>query len=126
MGRRSTWPARAGGSERRGRGFHANVHVAADEAQPLVAHQRAGQKPRFAENLEAIANAQHQAARAREARDGIHHRRKTGDGAGAQVVAVRESAGQNDGVEAGEVLRLVPDEFSGLVEDFAERHSRAS
>src|SRR4029077_542502 len=108
-----------GGSEWRGRGFHPNVHVTADETQSFIAHQGAGEKAGFAENLEAIANAQHEATGTSEACDGVHHRRETRDRAGAQIIAVRETAGQNDGVKTCEVLRLVPDEFGGGVDDFA-------
>jgi hypothetical protein len=64
--------------------------------------------------LEAVADAQHQAAGARETLDGAHHRRKSRDGAGAQIIAVGKSARKNDGVKAGEILRLVPDEIDGL------------
>src|SRR5256885_6538995 len=41
----------------------------------------------------------------------IYHRRKTRDGAGAQIIAVGKSAGQDDGVAIRQIFRLVPDKF---------------
>src|SRR5207253_11255961 len=84
------------------------------------AHHRAGEQSRFAQNLEAIADAQNQAAAVRELFHGLHHRRKAGDGASAQIVAVGKSAGQNDGVAIRKIFRLVPDEFDGLLEDVSD------
>jgi len=49
---------------------------------------------------------------------------KARDGAGAEIVAVGKAAGQDDGVAIREVLRLVPDEFDGFVQDAAERVKR--
>ena len=40
---------------------------------------------------------------------GAHHRGEPGDGAAAQVVAVREAAGQHDGVDAVQVRVAVPE-----------------
>ena len=45
-----------------------------------------------------------------------HHRRKLGDGAAAQIIAVGEAAGQNDGIDIAECVRIVPDEFGLLAE----------
>src|SRR5215472_3237205 len=98
----------------------ADVNVAADEPEALVAHHGAGEQARFAQNLEAVADAEHQPAGGGKFLDGLHHRRKAGDGAGAQIVAVGESAGQNEGVAVREVLRLVPDELDGLLEDVSD------
>src|SRR5262249_44072422 len=50
-----------------------------------------------------------------------HDRRKLGDGSRAQVIAVGESARQNDGVKAGDVGRLVPDKVNRLLQDLVER-----
>ena len=92
----------------------------ADEAQSGIAHERAWEQARLAQNLKAVAYAQHRSARLREPRHGAHHRRKAGDGSGAQVIAIRKAAGQQDGVKAGNVLRLMPDEFRRLVQDFVD------
>src|SRR5438270_10618064 len=91
-------------SKRRGRVFHADVHVAADEAQSFVAHQRAGEKPGFAKDLKAITNSEHEASGTGEARDGVHYGREAGDCPSAQVVAIRKTARQDDRVKAADVL----------------------
>jgi hypothetical protein len=46
----------------------------------------------------------------------VHDGREAGDGAGAQVVAVREAAGKNDRVGAFEAGVLVPDQLSVLAQ----------
>ena len=74
------------------------VHVAADVAQAAVAHHRAGEQARFAKNLEAVADTQDHAAAFGEFLDGLHYGRKTGDRAGAQVIAEGKTAGQDNGV----------------------------
>src|SRR5260221_471936 len=102
----------------------ANVDVSADEAKTGVAHHGAGKQARFAKRLKTIADAEDHAAGACEFFDGLHDGRKARDGAGAKIVAVGEAAGQDDGVAIREVLRLVPDEFDGLVQDAAERVKR--
>ena len=67
-----------------------------------VAEQRAGQQAGFHQDLEAVADAEHQAAVGGELLDRLHHRRKVGDGAAAQVIAVGEAAGQDDGIDIAE------------------------
>ena len=42
--------------------------------------------------------------------DRLHDRRKAGDRAGAQVVAVGEAAGHEDGVAALQILRGMPED----------------
>jgi len=96
------------------------VHVAADEAETGVAHHGAGEEAGFEKDLEAVADAEDEAAVFCEFGDGIHDRRKASDGAGAEIVAVGKAAGEDDGVAAVEVFRLVPDEFDGLLEDVAD------
>src|SRR5438132_7453204 len=93
------------------------MDVAADEAQAAVAHHGAGKQTRFAKNLEAVANAADHFPAPGEFLDGLHHRRKPRDGAGAQIVAVGKSTGQNNGVAIGKILGLVPDKFDGLLQD---------
>jgi hypothetical protein len=100
--------------------FDANMHVAADEAEAGVAHHRAGEEAGFEEDLETVADAEDQAAVFREFGDGVHHGRKAGDGAGAEIVAIGEAAGEDDGVAIVEVFGLVPDEFDGLLKDVAD------
>ena len=74
-----------------------------------IADQRAGQQPGFAEDLEPVADAQDQAAVVGELLDGLHHRAEPRDRAAAQIIAVAESAGHDDGVGVAERSFLVPD-----------------
>src|SRR5216684_4563035 len=84
--------------ERRVRLLDTNVNVAADISQAAIAHHRAGEQARFAKNLEAVADTQDHAAAFGEFLDGLHYGRKTGDRAGAQVIAEGKTAGQDNGV----------------------------
>ena len=93
-----------------------NLDGLADEFQSRVAQQRAGQQAAFAEDLEAVADAQHEPAIGGELLDSLHHRRELGDRSAAQVVAVGEAAGQDDSIDIAELLRVVPDEFRLLTE----------
>jgi hypothetical protein len=100
--------------------FDADVHVAADEAETGVAHHGAGEEAGFKQDLETVADAQDEAAVFGELGDGIHYGRKTGDGAGAEIVTIGEATGEDDGVRIVEVFGLVPDKFDGLLEDVAD------
>ena len=113
-----------GAREGRVRLLDANVNVAADETKAGVAHHRARKHARFAERLKTVADTEDHATGAREFFDGLHDGRKASDGAGAEIVAVGEATGQDNGVAIREVLRLVPDEFDGFVQDAAERVKR--
>ncbi len=97
--------------------FDADVHLAAKKAQVLVAHHGARKQAALEKNLESVADAEDESAGARKTRHRAHHRRKLGDGAGAQIVAERKAAGKDDHIETGDLLGLMPDEFDRLTED---------
>ena len=82
--------------------------LAAHEAQGAVPQQRARHEPGLREHLEPVADPEHRPAAVGERGDRPHHRAEPRDDAGAQVVAVREAAGQQDPVHAVEIRRLVP------------------
>jgi len=94
--------------------------MAADEAEAGVAHHGAGEKAGFEQDLETVADAEDEAAVFCEFGNGIHHGREAGDGTGAEIVAVGEAAGEDDGVAILQIFGLVPDEFDGLLEDVAD------
>ena len=73
--------------------LHPQVLHPADEAQPGIAHQHAGQEPALDQDLEAVADAEHEPAPRRMGAHRIHDPRPPGDGPAAQVVAVAEAAG---------------------------------
>ena len=86
--------------ERRVGAFDPQMHVLADEFQPRVAHQHAGQQPGLAEDLKTVADAEHEAAIGREIPHRVHHRRARGNRAAAQIVAVGKSAGHHHEIGA--------------------------
>jgi hypothetical protein len=73
--------------------------VAADEVQVVVADQRPGQQVGLAQDLEAVADAEHRQPAAAASTTGAHDRGEPGDRPAAQVVAVGEAAGQDDRVD---------------------------
>ena len=87
----------------------AQVDVAADELEADVADQRARQQVGLGEDLEAVADAHDQSAVGREVGDRRHDGTETGDRAAAQVVAVGEPAGDDDGLDAAQVGVFVPE-----------------
>src|SRR5579859_4981048 len=92
----------------------------ADVFQSGVAHQRTGKQPTLAKDLESVTDADDQTAAVGEFLHILHDGRKLGDGAGAQVVAVGESTGNDDGVTTLEVGGLMPQHrsfFAGRMRD---------
>ena len=89
---------------------------AADELEAAIADERAGQQAAFDQDLEAVADAEHQPAIGGELLHRLHHGRELGDGAAAQIIAVGEAAGQNHRIDVAQAGRVVPDEFRLLAE----------
>ena len=81
--------------ERRIGTFDPQMHVPADEFQPRIAHQHAGKQAGLAEDLETVADAEHEAAIGRKGPHRIHHRRARRDRAAAQIIAIGKSAGHH-------------------------------
>jgi hypothetical protein len=71
------------------------MHILADELQPRIAHQDAGQQARFAQNLETVADAEHKPAVGRKLAHRVHHGGAGGDSAAAQVIAIGKPAGHD-------------------------------
>src|SRR5690606_12577908 len=67
-----------------------------------------GQQVRLDEHLEAVADAEHGHPLGSGILHLAHDRCNRGDGAGAEVVAVAETAGQDDRIDALEVVVAVP------------------
>ena len=87
--------ARRARGERRVGLLDADADVLAVKLEVAIAQHRAGQQPGLEQDLEAVADAEHRSTPARELGHRRHDRREPRDGAGAQVVAVREAAGQD-------------------------------
>src|SRR5262249_55910409 len=86
------------------------LDLAEDELERVVGKQGTREQMRLAQNLKAVADAEHEAALARELRDLLHHRRKPRDRPDAQVVAVGEAARDDHRVDALKVAVGVPQE----------------
>ena len=74
----------------------------------VVANEGAGQQVRFAQDLEAVADAEDGEASSGLANDLGHDGGGRGDRAAAQVVAVGEASGDDDRVNAAQIGVLVP------------------
>src|SRR5688572_33461323 len=72
--------------------LYLHLDVLTDEGKALVGAESAGQQPRLAEDLEAVANPEYRTPSCRELGHGVHRGRQSCDGATAEVVAVREPA----------------------------------
>ena len=49
--------------------------------------------------------------------DGLHHRAEPGNGAAAQIIAIAETAGHDDGIGVAQRGVLVPDEAGGMAQE---------
>src|SRR5262245_3988668 len=76
-----------------------DMHVLANEVKSPIANQGTWQKPRLAENLETVANANHHPTLGSKAFYCAHYWREACNRATAQIIAVRKSARQDDRVE---------------------------
>ena len=85
-----------------------------------VAEERAGEQLSFAKDLEAVADAYYRFALFVHASDAVHDGGESGDCAGAKVVAVGESAGEDGEIVVGEVTFGVPYVFGLNVKDVGE------
>ena len=92
---------------------HTDALVFADKMEAFVANESAREESALAEDLKAVADAEDCATGCGETFHRLHDRREAGDGSAAEVVAVGEAPGNDDGVEAGERGVLVPDEVGG-------------
>ncbi len=124
------------GREQRVRAFHAKVHIVAPESETRVSDQRPREESRLTEHLEPVADPQDGATLVGKGDHVLHDGAHAGDGAGAKVVAVGETPGQEDGVVPVQPAIPMPDEagrpvhlLDGLVEIVVavgsrERHHR--
>jgi hypothetical protein len=74
------------------------MHILANEFQLRIAHQDAGQQARFAQDLKAVADPEHETAIGGVFAHRVHHRRAGGNRAAAQIVAIGKPAGHHDEV----------------------------
>ena len=105
------------GCERRCDAFDTQMHRRAHEAQTRVAQQRTRQQPRFTGDLEAVADREHGSTALGKRNDFLHDRTETSDRAGAEIVAIAETAGEDYNVDILKVVILVPAVHSFLSEN---------
>src|SRR5258708_24554384 len=108
------------GRERDVRSLDHEVGPFAAILERSIADQCPGQDPGLAKNLEAVADAPHEPAPIRELSDLLHDRGKACHRAGAAVVAVSKTAGQDDTVAAFEVGILVPQVLELRADDLVD------
>ncbi|MHC2867667.1 hypothetical protein ACVIYH_008745 [Bradyrhizobium diazoefficiens] len=115
-------PGIVAAGERRIGTLDAQMHVAADEFQLRIAHQHARQQAGFAEDLKAVADAEHETALRRIIAHRVHHRRTRGDCATAQVIAIGEPTRHDHEIGARRQRRLgVPDHRGLAARDQPQR-----
>src|SRR5438045_4952872 len=83
-------------SEQRVLHFHSERYHLANKSQGSIAHERARKKTGFTQNLETVARTKHEFPSPRVTDHRFHDRRKARDRAATQIIAVSETAGQND------------------------------
>ena len=98
----------------------AQMHLLADVFESGIAHEGTWQQAGFAEDLEAVADAEHEATGSGKALHGLHDRREVRDGTGAQVVAIGETAGDQDGIATFQVFGLMPEHGDRLVRNLLD------
>src|SRR6266511_2596481 len=84
-----------------------------------VSHQRAGKQADLGEDLESVADAENESAAGGVTPDRLHDRSEFRERAGAEIVAIREPAGDDDAVDAFEVGVFVPEHFRFRAEEVA-------
>ena len=78
----------AGAGERSGRVFHPNMNIFTNKVKRTVSQHRSWQQLCLEQNLEAVANTQHQSAVSGKLLDHAHHRRKSCDRTCAQIISI--------------------------------------
>jgi hypothetical protein len=111
-----------GARERRVGVDDVQLNFLADEFEPFILQQRTRQETRLRQDLKAVAHAEHKAAAFGMRDHRLHYRAPRRHRAGAEIVAVRETARQQH--EVGSIRQfgiLVPDHAGGLAGDALQR-----
>ena len=89
--------------------FNSQFLIASNECAVVVANQTTGEQMRFDEHLKTIANTKNGHPLVGCINDLGHDRRVGGDCAASQIVAVRETSGENNCVYCAKVVLAVPE-----------------
>src|SRR3989442_13040638 len=76
----------------------ADANWLANVLQSYIANERSGHQPRLAQNLEAIADAQHQPSTGRKLANRLHNRRKFGIRSGRQKAPKAKATWNKDAI----------------------------
>ncbi len=87
-------------------------HILANKFAYRVSYKGARKHTRFAQDLKSVAYSNYDSAALSVRAYSVHDWRKTGHGAGAQIVAVGEAAWYNHYIEACKTRVLVPHIFN--------------
>jgi len=109
--------------ERSFRGFAGKGRIRVASAQPdelaaerdaFIADQRSGQESGFTQDLEPVADAQHQSAAVGKLLHSGHDVAVAGDGAGAQIISIAETSRDNDRIGVAQAGIFMPEQ-AGIV-----------
>src|SRR5258705_7779453 len=99
---------------------HADVHELAAVLEGVIPGQRAREEPGLAQDLEAVAGAEHQPAPRHELRQGLDDGGAPGHRTGPKIVAIGEAPGEHQAIVPGEIRLPMPDIADRLAEHFAD------
>jgi hypothetical protein len=81
----------------------------ADELEALVAKHRSGQQADLEQNLEPVADAEHEPPAFSEALHRLHHGAEPGDGSRPEVIPIGKSPWEDESIKSLDVGVLMPD-----------------
>ncbi|HEY5744156.1 MAG TPA: hypothetical protein VIS99_16645, partial [Terrimicrobiaceae bacterium] len=102
-------PVPGGISKRTIMSFDTNVNMFANKVESAVSNQGAGEQTRLAQYLEAVANADHRAARGGEASYRTHDGREASNCSTAEIISVGKPSWYHHSVKSGKGRFLVPE-----------------
>ncbi len=100
--------------------LHGQFDKFTDKFERAVTQHRSGQKPRLQQDLKTVAYADDKLALVRVLEHTLHHRRKTRDAAGSQIITVAKTSGQHDAIVFIDITVLVPDKIRLLMHHMLE------
>jgi hypothetical protein len=107
--------------ERSGLVIHPDVDILTEEFQVFIPEHGSRKKAQFEENLEAVADSEHQPSFEGEFFNLLHKWRKGSDGARPEIVSVGKSSREDNTINIFQIMFFVPEEYRILVEDILKR-----
>src|SRR5690348_9546368 len=91
--------------------FDPHRYHIANKTKRTIAHERAWQQARLAQNLKAVTGSKNELTRSRLLDHRLHDRRKPSNRAATEIIAIGKTAGENDRVVLAQRRPLMPDVF---------------